>query len=1054
MHRLLPPSQVIARARRRRDEIAIWRIRERGPVGGWTFEGAPIRVGEAWPDRGGIRRLAAERFEVPEGWPLEETRLALDVGGESLLAIVYDDGRRAPFGLDLNHTEFPLDERAARIDIEAVAKGPFGTPIRDPRLARAELIRTEPGLEAFVRRLTLAIDLAAELVDAPPSQELFEALLEAAEAAMARAQLPTRSVDVIGRVSRYTAGYGRDAEGNPHPPTPLTDAARASIAEADDGLVAELRKLQARFPPQGAVALTGHAHIDTAWLWPIEETRRKVRRTFSTAVDLLRRNPQFRFTQSFAEYYRQLEDDDPELLKAIKAEVKAGRWEPVGGLWVEPDINMPSGESLVRQALYGQRYFQRTFGQRHRAAWLPDTFGFSPALPQILKGSGLETLYTVKIGWSETNRFPHSRFWWEGIDGSRLLVHHMIHPEDNYNGMVTPRSLLRLWRNNADKAVAPEVLLPIGFGDGGGGPTAEMIAVQGALADFPLLPQTRFASAHDYYGKALQEAEGADIATWAGELYLEYHRGVLTSQARTKRLHRAAEQGLVAAEFVTSALHMLGGEAPDSLEPLWRTLMINQFHDILPGSSVPEVYARTEPELAGVVAQAAEVTGVAMTALAARLGGDGEDALLIINPDAGRRPVRLTSDQPIPGGQAAEEGFVLASRESAPPFSASIARPAGLGGVSVTERTLENDYLRLQLADDGTIARLYDKRARREALGGAGNQLWAYHDQPRVYDAWDLEGDYRRAGQQLKAEKIEIVEDGGQRGALRVTYRVGASTIVQSVRLWSNSPRIDFATRLDWHDRRVLLKARFPLAVRADQATYECAFGVQHRPTHRNTSWDAAKFEVAAHRFADISEPGYGVALLNDGRYGHEALGGELSLTLLRSPILPDRLADEGSHAFTYALFPHAGAWWEADVLAEAEDLNRPLLHAAARGGSRTVQLVGVDGPRLGLGALKAAEDGDGLILRLYEPAGARGPVRITPAPGWTVFGEVDLLEDEIEPPAPLIRPFEIRTWRLRRAPPGLRVAAETAAVPAAAQRPPARADAVRSRRRQLAEVD
>ncbi len=715
MHRLLPPSQQLARARRRRDEVGIWRIRERVPLGGWTFEGAPIRVGEAWPDRGGVRRLAAERFEAPADWPLGETRLALDVGGESLLAIVYDDGVRAPFGLDLNHTEFPLDARAARIEIEAVARGPFGTPIRDPRLARAELVRVEPGVEAFVRRLTLAIDLAAELPETSLDHALFEPLLELAEAAMARLRLPTRTVDVVGRESRYTAGYGRDADGNPFPPTPLTDEARASVAEADAWLIDALRRLKARFPPQGAAALVGHAHIDTAWLWPIEETRRKVRRTFSTAADLLRRNPQFRFAQSFAEYYRQLEDDDPALLKAIKAEVKAGRWEPVGGLWVEPDINMPCGKSLVRQALYGQRYFQRTFGKRHRAAWLPDTFGFSPALPQILKGAGLETLFTVKIGWSETNRFPHSRFWWEGIDGSRVLVQHMIHPEDNYNGMVTPRSLLRLWRNNADKAVAPEVLLPIGFGDGGGGPTPEMIATQGALADFPLLPETRFAQVHDYYGKALKEAEGADIATWLGELYLEYHRGVLTSQGRTKRLHRAAEQGLIAAEFLTSAVHMLGGQAPGSLEPLWRTLMINQFHDILPGSSVPEVYARTEPELAGVVAESAEIAGAAMTALAARLGGEGEEALLIVNPDAGRRPVRLVSDRPIPGGQPAEEGFVLASRDSAPPLL-RLGRAAGAAGGGDGDRALAGERFRAP----GAGGRRHDRPALRQAGAARG----------------------------------------------------------------------------------------------------------------------------------------------------------------------------------------------------------------------------------------------------------------------------------------------------------------------------------------------
>jgi alpha-mannosidase len=311
---------------------------------------------------------------------------------------------------------------------------------------------------------------------------------------------------------------------------------------------------------------------------------------------------------------------------------------------------------------------------------------------------------------------------------------------------------------------------------------------------------------------------------------------------------------------------------------------------------------------------------------------------------------------------------------------------------------------------------VFDKRAGREALADRGNQIWAYRDQPRVYDAWDLEGDYRRAGEELKADAIEVVEAGGQRGAIRIHRRVGGSTITQSVRLWSNSARIDFGTRIDWRDRRLLLKARFPLAVRADHAAYECAFGVQNRPTHRNTSWDAARFEVAAHRFADISEAGYGVALLNDGRYGHEALGNELSLTLLRGPTNPDRYADEGAHAFTYSLLPHAGAWWDADVLAEAEDLNRPLFHRPARGEARMATLVGLQGPKLGLGALKPAEDGDGLILRLYEPAGARGPVAITPPPGWRVAGETNLLEDAIPSPSPLIRPFEIRSWRLRRA--------------------------------------
>ena len=1012
MHRLLPPREAIARARRRRDELAAWRIRATAPIGGWTFDGAPIAVGDPWPASDGVHMLRSGRFEAPAGWPLAETRLRLDAGGESLLAIVYDDGRRLPLGLDLNHTEFPLDARSGTLEIESVARGPFWTPVANPRLARAELAWIETALDDLTRKLSLAIDLAAEI----EGHEAFWPLLDLAEDAMARLAWPTATAAVVARQSRYAAGYERNADGNPFAPAPLDELSRASIAEVRAWLQDGLRALKARHPPQGAVALMGHAHIDTAWLWPIEETRRKVRRTFATAADLLRRHPDFRYAQSFAEYYRMLEDDDPALLEAVKAEVAAGRWEPVGGLWVEPDINMPAGESLVRQALYGQRYFERTFGARHRAAWLPDTFGFTPALPQILAGAGLTSLYTVKIGWSETNRFPHSRFWWQGIDGARVLVHHMIHPEDNYNGQVTPRALLRLWRNNADKEVASEVIYPIGFGDGGGGPTAEMVAAQAALADFPLLPATRFATVHDYYDKARAEAGRGEVPTWAGELYLEYHRGVLTSQARTKRLHRQAEQALVAAEFLASAAHMLGGRPPASLEAHWRTLMVNQFHDILPGSGIAEVYARTEPELAGVARAAGEVSEGAMAELAARLGGPGDDALLVVNADAAPRPLRLASRGLIPGGQPSEDGYVLAATEIIPPLAAATLRPTPDASVSVTPRVLENRFLRVELADDGTLASVRDKRRDREVLAGRGNQIWAYRDQPRVYDAWDIEGDYRRAGEEIVAESLEVVEPGGQRGAVRIRRRFRDSTITQSVRLWSNSARIDFATRFEWHDRRTLVKARFPLAVHSDHATFECAFGVQRRPTHRNTSWDAAKFEVAAHRFVDLSEPGYGVALLNDGRYGHEALGNELAISLLRAPTLPDRLADEGPHEVTYALLPHAGAWHDAGVLAEAEDLNRPLLHRAAPGAAAASAFVSIAGPRVGLGALKPAEDGDGLILRLYEPAGARGPITITPPPGWTLAGEVNLLEDPIQPPSPLIRPFEIRSWRLRRA--------------------------------------
>ncbi|HEV7158062.1 MAG TPA: hypothetical protein VGN38_06880, partial [Caulobacteraceae bacterium] len=671
MHELLSLAQRVRRARRRLSEIAVWRVRETLALGAWTFDGAPIAVGAAWPEARAPHRFEGGAFAVPEAWPLAEAELALDVGGEALLAIAYDGSPPVMLGLDPHHHAFPLDHRAGRLSIEAVARGPFGQWREDPRLRRAELRRIEPALIAFTREAGLAIDLAEALGE----HEASPLLIEAAETAMAAFAHPSLTADVAGRESAYARGYGnRDVEAKAWPATPLPKASRASIAPAQAILKDELARLRQHFPPVGRVALTGHAHLDTAWLWPIEETRRKARRTFATAADLLRRHPDFRFTQSFAEYYRYLEDDDPALLADVKRLASDGRWAPAGGLWVEPDINMPSGEALVRHALYGQLTFQRLFGQRHGAAWLPDTFGFSPALPQILTGAGLTSLFTIKIGWSETNRFPHTRFWWEGIDGSRVLVQQFNTPEDTYNGVVDPASLLRAWRTHTDKAIAPEVLQPIGYGDGGGGPTAEMIDARKVLAAFPLLPETRFVTPEAYFAAAHAEAERSPPPVWVGELYLEYHRGVLTTQGRTKRLNRRAERDLVAAEVLAGFAALRGAGQPPSLEPLWRTLMINQFHDILPGSSIGDVYRRTERELAEVAAGAGEHASAALSAIGERLGGRGETGLLIVNPDLNARPVRLTSAEPLPGGQAAEEGFVLASDARVPPLGALTGR--------------------------------------------------------------------------------------------------------------------------------------------------------------------------------------------------------------------------------------------------------------------------------------------------------------------------------------------------------------------------------------------
>jgi alpha-mannosidase len=445
----------------------------------------------------------------------------------------------------------------------------------------------------------------------------------------------------------------------------------------------------------------------------------------------------------------------------------------------------------------------------------------------------------------------------------------------------------------------------------------------------------------------------------------------------------------------------------------------NEFHDILPGSSIREVYQLAESELSGVVEAGRAVTGARLGEIAGRLAGGGDrPAVLAVNPDLSPRPLRLVSSEKLPGGQAVEGGSVLAGAREVPGLSAAVVvDPAPAEGLSVGEGWLENAQVRVELGKDGTLARVFDKRHGREALADRANQIWAYVDKPRNWDAWDIEEGYARQGEEVIADgPAEVIETGPHRAALRIRRRFRDSAIVQIVRLWANSARIEIATDIDWHERRVLLRARFPLAVRADVATFECAHGVIRRPTHRNTSWDRARFEVAGHRFADLSERGYGVALLNDGKYGHSVEGNVLGLSLLRSPVFPDPHADEGRQSFTYALLPHEGDWLEGGVLAEAEDLNQPMPCRPVRaGGEAEWRAVEVRGLSLGLSALKPAEDGGALILRAYEPAGGRGPADIVLPEGWRLGEAVDLLEEPGGREGSGFLPFELRSWKVER---------------------------------------
>ncbi len=784
-------------------------------------------------------------------------------------------------------------------------------------------------------------------------------------------------------------------------------AAAAATALVEEGLRGEAASTQT------AVAI-GHAHIDTAWLWPIRETRRKCIRSFSTVVALMERYPDFHFMCSQAQQYAWVEKDAPGLFARITARVREGRWEPCGGMWVEPDANLPSGESLVRQILHGVRYWRERFGEHapQRILYLPDTFGFPASLPQIARLAGLDTFITNKLWWNDTNEFPHMTFVWRGLDGSEILAHNT--PGKDYNSANTPREWLRGVQNAAriDPAGTGLWLQPFGFGDGGGGPTAETIhfaQLAGKTEGLPNVLQgraDRFAEALHRRRKELLTA-GRDLPVWDGELYLEFHRGTYTTQAWLKRANRRAEGLLRIAEWLTffgpqPLANSEAHEASLQLDKAWKQVLLHQFHDILPGSSIAQVYehAHSDHERVRGVCEALIRSAARRWAAAAHSGG-GRQPFLVLNSASTPRSgwVRCGERECFATDVPALGARVLDAAADTP-----APQP-----VNCTADELSNGILAARFDELGRITSLRRLDLPRDACGsGSGaalNQLVLYEDRPRVYDAWEIDREYEQ-----KAERVltpcarRITGDGLQRGAIEFTRALGRdSRITQTYVLRAGSPRLDIQTRVEWRERHRLLRALFPVQVHARRATYEIQFGHLERATHRNTPWDQAMFEVCAHGWMDLSESGFGVALLNDCKYGHSCHGNVLGLSLLRGPTFPDPHADLGEHEFTYSLMPHDGDWRRAGVDKEAEDLNNPLqAHPLEPGGRGPIgeawapfelQSSGSQGVRVV--AAKRGERGDALVLRLVETHGGRARVTLRWALPVTAVRSVDLLEHD-----------------------------------------------------------
>ena len=1069
---------------RRIEELGLWRDAREQNIKAWSFSAGEarfqdIRLGDFWPEVALPVWLRTET-PVPEEWAGEPVELELWLGGEGFVRL----SNGITGGLNPFHRRFRVAEKARggeRVGIEAevVSKGLWGSEVAEPRLERAALVVPEMAVRALERDLSIVVAACEQL----GAHEAVPRLLDAVDEALA-ALSPDWPTDGDTTVARYLRGYaGRTGDGlSSLPPNiagrvrgarqgmrslwsvppvpeiePLPEAARRAAERARQVLAGRLGEIQVDQPPVGRLALTGHAHIDLAWLWPVSETRRKARRTFASVLGLMDRYEDFTFNQSSARLYAWVEEDDPEMFARIRERVAEGRWEPVGGSWTEPDCQIPSGESFVRQLLFGQRYFEEKFGRRSAVAWFPDAFGFSPGIPQLLLGAGLTGFFTAKLKWNEANRFPHDLFEWEGIDGSRVTAHLTENPGMDYNGDIAPRDLLGVWRNFRGKRHHPESLFSFGWGDGGGGPSEDMLENYDRLKEFPALPRLRPARVDEIFERFPKDG----LPKWVGELYLELHRGTLTSQALVKKLNREAEHRLLEAEAFATMSALRGAEYPHTeLRELWKALLLNQFHDILPGSSVSEVYEDAHRRLRETVQGAERLRDEALHRLEKVPGSpaDGE-TVLVANASLVARPlsVPLRGDlgieravgiedadgNPLPVQKTDDGGLLVHAPDRTVPglgwtgirprqrnrqrnLQAVEAEtlPGASSGRSGEGAFLENRLLRAEVGADGDLRSVYDKEAEREILDGRGNQLRAYVDKPREWEAWDVDEDYERDGEGLiEVEAVGIVEEGPLRAAVRVERRWRSSTITQTYRLLSGSRRLDVETEADWRERNVLLRALFPLNIHSHEATFETMYGAQRRPTHRNTSFEAARFEVSAHRWADISEPGYGVALLNDGKYGHSLRDNLLGISLLRGPLYPDPRADEGHHRFTYSLFPHPGDWTEAGVVEEAFALNSPLVAVpggASRAGAGFVESEGV---ALALGSLQMAEDGRGVILRLYEPHGARGRCTLRFAREIKGVERVNLLEepeDETPEVAPegnairlQVRPFQVLTLRL-----------------------------------------
>ncbi|AQZ60924.1 Alpha-mannosidase [[Actinomadura] parvosata subsp. kistnae] len=964
-------------------EVAVWHAPgEPVPVAeGLAAEPEPIAVGQAWGAPWGTSWFTVTGT-VPVEWSGRIVEAILDIGfdadrpGFQCEGLVYRPDGTPVKGLNPRNQWVRVAEPAeggerVRLHIEAASNpiilghdafrptlmGDKETAGSDPLylLTRMDLAVFDKTVWELVMDLEVLGELMLELpVDSGRRWELLRAVERALDA-----------VDL------------QDVNGT-------AAAARAELA----GVLAA-----PAVPSAHRISAVGHAHIDSAWLWPLRETVRKVARTTANMTALLEDEPDFVFAMSQAQQWAWVKEHRPEVWAKVTKAVAAGRFVPAGGMWVESDTNMPGSEAMARQFVHGKRFFIDEFGVDNEEVWLPDTFGFAAGLPQIIKAAGSKRLLTQKISWSQTNTFPHHTFLWEGIDGTRIFTH--FPPVDTYNCSMHGGELAHAARNFKDKGTARHSLAPTGWGDGGGGTTREMVAKAARVRDLEGSPMVTWETPAEFFAKA--EAEYPQPPVWVGELYLELHRATLTSQAKTKQGNRRSESLLREAELwaATAAVRVNVPYPYERLDRIWKTVLLHQFHDILPGSSIAWVHREARRTYESVARELTEIIDGAQRALAGQ--GTGE---LVFN-----------------GAPHARRGVPAGGAAPAVPASKAEARPREGGGFM-----LEDERLRVEIDGRGLVVSAFDRRAGREAVapGRAANLLQLHQDFPNKWDAWDVDAFYRHTVTDLTDGEVRA--DGG---TVVVTRTFGGSAVTQ--RLTVTDGRLEIDTEVDWHETEKFLKLAFPLDVRADRYASESQYGHAFRATHTNTSWEAAKFEACNHRFVHIEEPGWGVAVVNDSTYGHDVTREvdehgtttTLRVSLLRAPRFPDPETDQGTHRFRHALVPGATI---GDAVREGYFINLP--ERRVTGDTPVEPLVTVDDDAVVVTAVKLADDESGdVVVRFHESRGGRA--RATLRAGFPVAEVVttDLLERPTgEPQRPggeipvTLRPFELVTLRIRRA--------------------------------------